>query len=58
MRDWPEFGSDESKKQLTAKEVLQHRSGLQWFSTPASYDMMIPAGIKAGKMAKIFEEET
>jgi len=26
-RDWPEFATDEGKKALTVKEILQHRSG-------------------------------
>jgi CubicO group peptidase (beta-lactamase class C family) len=33
-RDWPEFGNDDSKKVLTAKEVLQHRAGFDVLDVP------------------------
>jgi hypothetical protein len=56
MKDWPEFGSDEGKKALTLKEVLEHRSGMHSLDIAMSPEDMNPKGLKEDRLAKVIEK--
>jgi CubicO group peptidase (beta-lactamase class C family) len=57
-RDWPEFATDEGKKALTVKEILQHRSGFAVLDVPVSPEMLSKAGMKKNLMAEAYEKTT
>lgn len=46
-RDWPEFGTDDGKKALTVKEILQHRSGFAVLDVPVDPKFMTKEGLKS-----------
>lgn len=57
MRDWPEFGTDEGKKALKLREVLEHRSGIDQVSKAVGPENMYPEHLKNNSFANILEAE-